>query len=80
MQTTEYQLTDIEQDIRPEDFPESSFWHKFVRVHGAQALIDLVNKAGGARLYILNHDRATKGARLRDRIEKFHVEQTVLMP
>ncbi len=73
MQTTEYQLTDIEQDIRPEDFPESSFWHKFVRVHGAQALIDLVNKAGGARLYILNHDRATKGARLRKRIEDYNL-------
>lgn len=73
METTEYQLTDIEQDIRPEDFPESSFWHNFVRVHGAQALIDLVNKAGGARLYILNHDRATKGARRRQRFEQYKI-------
>jgi len=73
MQTTEYQLNDIEQDIRPEDFPVGSFWHKFVNDHGPGALIDLVNKAGGARLYILNHDRATKGARLRKRIEGFNL-------
>lgn len=73
MQTIEYQLSEIERDIRSEDFPDGSFWHKFVNDHGARALIDLVNKAGGARLYILNHDRATKGARRRKRFEDYNL-------
>ena len=71
MQTSEYQLTEIERDIQPEDFPEDSFWRKFVKDHGPGPLIDLVNKAGGARLYILNHDRATKGSRRRERFNEF---------
>ena len=62
---TEYKLNEIEQDIRPEDFPGDSFWYEFVRAHGPGPMIDLVKKSGGEKLYILNHDYATKGARRR---------------
>jgi len=71
MQTIDNHFSEIERDIQPQDFRENSFWYNFVKDHGPGALIDLVNKAGGARLYILNHDSATKGARRRKRFEDY---------
>ena len=66
---TEYKLNEIKRDIRPEDFPEDSFWNEFVKDHGPGPMIDLVNRYGESRLYIPSYDRATKGARRRKSVK-----------
>ncbi len=49
---TEYQLNEIEADIRPEDFRDTSFWKRFVATFGPAPLVMLAKEYGGDRVSV----------------------------
>jgi len=60
-----YPLTEIEKDIRPEDFREDSPWPEFIKEFGPGPFAWLLKMCGGDKPYVPNYDNATKPARKR---------------
>ena len=52
MKPTEYELNEIERDIQPEDFRDTSFWKRFVATFGPAPLVMLAKRYGGDRVSI----------------------------
>jgi len=48
----EQKLNKFQKDIRAEDFPEGSFWRKFVLKHGPEPLVTLCKEYGGDRVCV----------------------------
>lgn len=61
----EYNLNEIEEDIRPEDFRQDSPWPEIIKICGPKFLVMLAKKRGGHRLYIPDQDYISKAARRR---------------
>jgi len=60
-----YPLTEIEKDIRPEDFREDSPWPEFIKEFGPGPMVWLSKMMQGDRPYIPDYDNMTKASRKR---------------
>lgn len=65
MQTFEYELNEIERDVRAEVFREGTVWRELVAACGQKAALIVARHHGGGRVYILSEDTVTEKARKR---------------
>ena len=65
MQTTDYELNEIEQDIKPKDFRQGSVYRELVAECGPKAALILSRYHGGGKLHVLAEGTVTEGARKR---------------
>ena len=61
-----YPLTEIEKDIRPEDFREDSVWREIAEKCGASAIFLLTKRCGGTKVYVPEYDTIMRQARKRE--------------